>query len=192
MQLAYLDESYNSAYYWMVAVLVDCDRAKDLEDSLNESIRSSCGKHLGWVPAGIEYHGYELFHGEKEWAPLKSKPRARISIYADALRALAAGGVQVILRGVDRKAHAARYSDPWGAHEVVLWHLMERIELFAAQAGPPVLVIADEIADPDLYRKAGRAMAQERHPRVQVHEAAERHRHDPLRPVDRRPVRPGR
>lgn len=78
---------------------------------------------------------------------LHGRPRARIAVYWDALGAIAGSDARVVLRALDRKRLRARYVNPFPDHEVVLAHLLERIDELAEDEydGEPVLVIADEI-----------------------------------------------
>jgi hypothetical protein len=59
---------------------------------------------------------------------------------------------KAFLRGLDCVRHLARYSTPWPEHEVVLQHMLERLDEFGQQLGEQILVIADEIDDPNRHR----------------------------------------
>ena len=46
-----------------------------------------------------ELHGYELFHGDKEWAPAKNTVRARIGLYRRALQVIAEHADALVICG---------------------------------------------------------------------------------------------
>jgi hypothetical protein len=61
--------------------------------------RSHASAEFG-IATTAELHGHDLFHGKGEFAPMKTFPRARIALYASALRTLVDADCWVILRGV--------------------------------------------------------------------------------------------
>ncbi|MDG4789204.1 DUF3800 domain-containing protein [Micromonospora sp. WMMD1102] len=112
------------------------------------------------MPVDAEMHGYDMFHGELGWSGVP--PRVRIAVYNQALKAIGAHDVTIILRGVNRHGLTQRYVQPKPAHEVVLSHVLERVDAFAAKEEQLALVIADEVdnqaahrADLTRYREDG-------------------------------------
>jgi len=79
--------------------------------------------------------------------------RARIGIYNDAFAAIGAHDVQIMIRGVHVPRLLERYVMPDHPHTVVLQHLLERIDEYAAREDQPTLVIADEIDREREYRR---------------------------------------
>ena len=80
--------------------------------------------------------------------------RARIGVYDKAIQAIADHGVTVIIRSVDIPGLDRRY--PSGhdhPHSVVLTHLIERIDEYAATVDDRALLIADEVSGQDGYRR---------------------------------------
>lgn len=148
MLLTYLDESYTDRWYWMGALLVPDVVAIPLSTALDE-VMLDAAKAYG-VAAESELHGYDLFQGRAPWTGLP--PRARIAVYNSALKAIGSHEVTIILRGVDRHGLTRRYATPKPAHEVVLSHLLERIDGYAAMREQLVLVIADEVDNPATHR----------------------------------------
>jgi hypothetical protein len=146
--LAYVDESYTDRWYWIGALLVPDVVAIPLSTALDE-VMADAARSYG-IPAESELHGYELFQGRAVWSELP--PRARIAVYNSALKAIGAHDVTIILRGVDRPGLARRYPCPKPAHEVVLSHLLERIDGYAAMREELALVIADEVDNPATHR----------------------------------------
>jgi hypothetical protein len=158
VRLAYLDESYNDAYYVMAAVVVNDRSARPLETALDRVVAEAIS-FTGNEDA--ELHGHALFHGRDDW--LDVPVRARINIYGKAMRAIGEHDVLVLLRGLDRVRHADRDGpQPRDAHDVVLQHVLERLDAYGRRCSEPVLVIADEIhtherhrADLAFFRQAG-------------------------------------
>ncbi|WP_444949740.1 DUF3800 domain-containing protein [Micromonospora ureilytica] len=124
MLLTYLDESYTDRWYWMGALMVPDNVAIPLSTALDEVVLNAA-KAYG-VNAESELHGYDLFQGRAHWSGLP--PRARVAVYNAAMKAIGAHDVTIILRGVDRHGLARRYASPKPAHEVVLSHLLERVD----------------------------------------------------------------
>lgn len=152
MRLAYIDESYTRDFHFIAAVVVDDASAPALHQALGEVAEKARQAYLPQEAAPLELHGQPLFQGAKEWAPIKHQIRALISVYEQAMQAIGGQDVQLFLRGLDCQRHRARYADPWPEHEVVLQHLLERLNDFGRSLDEQVLVIADEIDDPNRHR----------------------------------------
>lgn len=152
MLLAYLDESYNKRKYWMAGLLCPEDTVRPLTAALDAVCAEAASKFP--VSPESELHGYELFHGEGDWANVAPMVRARIGIYHDALRAVAQFPVEIIIRGVDIPRLRARYAYPDHPHSVVLAHLLERVDERAAHhSQQPTMVFADEVDGADHHRR---------------------------------------
>ena len=147
MLLTYVDESYTDRWYWIGGLLVPEAEAIPLTDAL-DTVVDGATRH--GVPADSELHGYDIFQARPPWDIVP--PRARISVYNASMRAIGAHDVTIILRGVDRAALARRYVPPRPAHEIVLSHLLERVDTYAAERDQYALVIADEIDDQPAHR----------------------------------------
>lgn len=146
--LTYVDESYTDRWYWIGALLVPEAVAIPLSTALDE-VMTDAAKAYG-IDRAAELHGYDLFQGRMSWAGVP--PRARIAVYNAALKAIGTYDVTVILRGVDRHGLARRYGLTRPAHEVVLSHLLERVDGYAAMRDELALVIADEVDNPAIHR----------------------------------------
>lgn len=153
MMLTYVDESYTATRYVMAAMLVPEKSARTLTAALDGVVavaEQSFGSELG----GAELHGYDLISGKRDWLPLATKVRARISVYDRALRALADHDVRIIIRSVDIRGlderHPTGHDHP---HAVVLSHLVERIDEYLERVDDVGLLIADEVDGQDAYRR---------------------------------------
>ena len=152
MRLAYIDESYTRDFYFIGAVVVDDVSGPAVHAALDAVAEKARTAYLPDVTAPLELHGQPLFQGAREWEPIKKQVRALISVYEQAMQALGQQEIHIFLRGLDCKRHRARYVDPWPPHEVVLQHLLERLNDFGQSLGEQILVIADEVNDPDRHR----------------------------------------
>jgi hypothetical protein len=150
--LAYLDESYDKRRYWIAAVVCPDAEALSLTNGLDEVVRASARKFPGIDPFG-ELHGHALFHGKDDWSSLAAMPRARIGIYQHAFTEIAKHDVRIIIRGVNVEGLNRRYPNPKPPHSVVLMHLLERIDEHGDSDKNNVIVIADEVAEANTYRK---------------------------------------
>ena len=101
MLLAYLDESYRKgSEYWLGAALV----AEDRVHALSRDVRD-CSRRLPiefGLPHDVELHGYDIFHGERQFARIKEagQPGVLLGLLRAGLRALAAARPELILAGV--------------------------------------------------------------------------------------------
>ncbi|MDQ1308211.1 MAG: hypothetical protein QG671_4045 [Actinomycetota bacterium] len=152
MRLAYIDESYTRDFYFIGAVVVDDVSGPAVHAALDAVAEKARAAYLPDVTAPLELHGQPLFQGAREWEPIKKQVRALISVYEQAMQAIGQQEIHIFLRGLDCKRHRARYVDPWPPHEVVLQHLLERLNDFGQSLGEQILVIADEVNDPDRHR----------------------------------------
>lgn len=146
LHLAYLDESATRNRFFLGAVVMDGDCALALGDEL-DAVMDRAARDFPIVSRDSELHGHSIFHGKDAWAGLP--PRARINVYDRALAAIGSHPVQIYLRGIDIDGQKARYRHPDPPHDVVLQHLLERID---ENVPHPVLVIADEVHEHDRTR----------------------------------------
>lgn len=147
---AYVDESYDSSFYFIAAAIAPEEVWDDVDSDLEAIRRRTADEHA--TPRDAEFHGYELMGGRGDWKALRGKHREAAGIYRACLLAAKDRGVTFILRGVDVHRLNARYRYPDQPHTVVLSHLLERVNEFARYVYPhetehnKVLVVADEIA----------------------------------------------
>lgn len=151
MLLAYVDESHTSAFYWITALVLDGPNVAALTERLDQVVAKAATAGMGIKPT-TELHGYDIFHGKRDWANVPMRLRA--AVYLDAMQAIAAAGAFVVIRGVDRFRLRERYVNPHDPHVVVLGHLLERLDEAAEQRADHALVIADEVDDPKQHREA--------------------------------------
>lgn len=156
MHLAYFDESHDKAEYWIAGLIIPAMRAQDLELALDEVVSEAERQYpmlQKFNDRPIELHGRALAQGRDDWLPMEKMLRARLGIYENALRAIAAVEDAVIVRtGVDRQRHAARYGDRADhPHEWALRFALERTHDVVKARDGKVLVTCDQTSDPDRY-----------------------------------------
>ena len=144
MHLAYVDESITGTKYWIGALVCPDGEIRSLTTALDEIVAKAARDFEGIFPKS-ELHGYSLFQGKDDWAPLAKMPRARISIYNQVFQAIAEHDVYVIIRGLDLPGLERRHNGTQKPHEVVLMHLLERIDETASTRSELAIVIADEV-----------------------------------------------
>lgn len=154
MFLAYLDESYTRDYFVMASVVVHADRLKELEQHLEAVVRSA-QRAFPKVQPRTELHAHELVSGEGPWACLRGKHRASVGIYLDAAQQIAQHADTIIIRAVDVRGLKRRYGDQARSpHTIALQHTLERLNEFVSLTGEHILVIADEVDEKDVHRRA--------------------------------------
>lgn len=153
MRLVFVDESESKRFYWVAALIAHERAIEPITRAFSEICRTAALKF--GVDPDAELHGYELFHAEGDWLPMKEQIRARIGIYAQALNAIGTHDVEIILRGVDKRRLLQRYAYPDDPHAVVLRHVLERVDerVETAYDSEPTLVIADQVTEPERYRR---------------------------------------
>lgn len=78
MLLAYVDESFNKKYFYMVALIATPEQVRDLTVAFDGYVRSLAAKH-DTLATRQELHGYEIFHGKDAWSGLVPRQRSRCS-----------------------------------------------------------------------------------------------------------------
>lgn len=134
MLLTYLDESYTKTRYLIAALMVPETDARSLTIALDKVIEDAAWQYP--VSSEAELHAHDIFAAKADWKKLAPMVRARIGVYSKALQAIADHHVTVIIRSVDIARLDRRY--PGGhdhPHSVVLTHLIERVDEYAAAAG---------------------------------------------------------
>lgn len=142
MLLAYLDESYaRGTAYWIGVALVHEERVDELCRAtrlIPKSLPSDAG-----IPGDVELHGYDIFHGEGFFEPLKRKPEALARIYRKGLEALVAAKPEILFVGLDWPANSTEASLEL-RRIATFRHVLPAIEQRCAQRSERCLLIGDE------------------------------------------------
>lgn len=152
MLLAYVDESYDANRYWIIALVCPEESVIPLTRALDHVVEKAAASYDG-VAADAELHGHTLFHGIADWSSLTAMARARIGVYNDAFAAIGESDAEVLIRGVHVPRLRERYARPYHPHEVVLGHVLEKVDECAEKHDALALVIADEVDQADTYRR---------------------------------------
>ena len=162
MLIAYVDESYTRDRYFMGAAIAEQEVWEAVDERLEEMRRLNHTLH--GTPPNVEFHGHPLMGGQGGWLPMRGRHREAAAIYRRALGAAADLGVEFVFRGVDVARLNARYRYPHPPHEIVLQHLLERIDDHCRKLGAAeeCIVVADQVPDQEnhqrrveQYRRAG-------------------------------------
>lgn len=153
-ELVYIDETGSTGmpgakrqpYLILAAVLVDEEKVQPLAKAMEDLAWT----HLGWCPADFEFHGHELWQGEKHW---KSKSYAeRLAAYEAVIGLLDVLDLSVSHSRIDKAKLNARYGGAADGNEyqLALQFLLEKID---ALPGPNRIVVADEAKHEQLRAK---------------------------------------
>lgn len=148
MLIAYLDESYEKDLYCIGAAIAEQSAWETVEDEF-EKLRA-LNNEIHETPLDAEFHGHCIMGGTDDWTPLRGQHRQAAGVYKAALGVARDAGVKYIFRGLDVPRLNARYRYPHPPHQVVLGHLLERIDLYMQDVDPGgenCIVVADEIAE---------------------------------------------
>lgn len=147
MRLCYLDESFAGDLYTFVGVLVEAEAAAKLSTALDQLVRDTVVP-LG-LPARLELHGYDLFHGESQWESLKELPWIRSSLYLKAITLIVEADIMILRRSISKSRLRKRqeenaYPEKFSAETVCLEQMLQRVQRYAEAHDTYCLVIADE------------------------------------------------
>ena len=146
--LAYVDESCTTDRFYLGPVVVDGAAAARIEAGLDLILQDYRGQFgLG---ASTEMHGNPLFGGKDGWGAVPT--RVRINVYERAMGIVGTSGARVVLRGMNVRRQRERYADPHPPHEIVLGHLLERVNEYAREHEAQALVLADQVHAEERHR----------------------------------------
>ncbi len=157
MLICYLDEAGNTGRrlddpdqprHFVVAVMVREDRVREMTDRLDELAARVPLR----VPL-VEYHGYDLFHGEGVWEGLY--PRQRIDEYEKAISVLGEVRADIAYASINKPALAEKsYANP-NPHTFALQFLVEKIERWLRgrpdELSQRALLVADQNHEQEQY-----------------------------------------
>lgn len=140
----YIDETGSAGkaakrqpYLTVVAAMVD----EAMVQPVREGLRDVAWKHLGWVPADLEFHGHEIWGGTGYWA---GKTYAElIAGYEAAMAMLDACDIDIAHASIDKARLHARYDGAAddNAYRLALQFLLEKVD---AHGSALKILVADE------------------------------------------------
>lgn len=145
-QFVYIDETGSASqqpFLTLVAVLVDEDKVRDL----SAAMRRVAWQHLGWYPAGFEFHGHDVWSGTGWWAD--KAPPELIAAYESALTVLDELELEIAHSTIDKARLHARYngSADRNAYRLALQFLLEKIDRVGTSNK---VLVADEAKEQEL------------------------------------------
>lgn len=145
-QLVYIDETGSNGsrgaksqpLLTLVAVIVPEDKVMPLAQELMGLAR----KHLGRRLPGVEFHGYEIWHGEGHWSG--REPAVLLSALEDAIGLLDVLDLDVAHASIDKAKLRAKYAGTadGNAYRLALQFLVEKIDALRPRENR--VLIADE------------------------------------------------
>lgn len=150
--LVYIDETGSvgtgdarQPYLTLVAVIVN----EEMVQPLNRGLRDLAFTHLGYIPAGFEFHGNELWGGKNYWSAL-TRP-ALIAAYEAAINLLATCDIKIAHSTIDKALLHQQYhgAADANAYRLALQFLLEKIDTNLGSANK--IVIADETKEEQLH-----------------------------------------
>lgn len=150
MLFAFIDESYTADRYWVAALVVHVDHIGEISSAIDTA--AEYATTFG-VPLGTEFHGNSMMNGKDGWEAVRRKTRAAGQIYRTAARGIAKTKSHLFVEGVDITRLNIRYRYPEAPHLIVLRHVLEQVDAFAARKGETVVVICDEVQGSDDHQR---------------------------------------
>lgn len=146
IHIACLDESYQASNWYYVAA---CVGSESQMDTLKESFLGVSRTLIGHdIDPWLEFHGYDIFQGEREWISLKKRQRHRIFVYKMVLDAIAKSGCSIWFSGVDTEGLIRKYGDrAFHPHEVALHNLLDTLDDRYQPTSARIQVIADNLPE---------------------------------------------
>ncbi len=148
MICAYLDDAGNTGQrlddldqplHYVGALLVPESKWAYVKTALKSA--ESIARERGYREDSLEFHGKEVYQGEKGWSSLSFADR--LIVYESCISAFDTEGVSLCY-GICDKQKLNRYAKPAHPHSVALWLCLERIALFAKTRDSLALLIADD------------------------------------------------
>jgi Protein of unknown function (DUF3800) len=149
-ELVYVDEtgspgtkgSSKQPRITLAAVIVD----ESSVQSLTEELRKVAWKHLGWIPADLEFHGVQIWHGQDHWE--KKDPPELLAAYKDAIDILDTLNLSVAYSSIHKQRLHNRYGGAAdkNAYRLALQFLVEKLDALPGNK----IIIADEKKEEEL------------------------------------------
>jgi hypothetical protein len=149
-KLVYVDETGSSGkaakgqpYLTVAAAIVDEMMVQPLRDGL----RDVAWRHLGWVPADLEFHGHEIWGGNGYWTG-KTYDEL-IAAYEAAMAMLDACDIDVAHASIDKARLQARYDGDAddNAYRLALQFLLEKVDSYGSSLK---ILVADEAKEQEV------------------------------------------
>ncbi|MBM7831641.1 hypothetical protein JOE59_002346 [Agromyces cerinus] len=151
-ELVYLDETGSvgrgarrQPELTLVAVVVDETAVQPLADRLH----ALAMEHLGWIPAGFEFHAREMWSAKGHWTG--KQPPELLAAFEAVISTLEELDISVIHATIDKSRLHARHGGTYdqNAYLLALQFLLEKLDRWRTQQALRI-VIADEAKEHQL------------------------------------------
>jgi hypothetical protein len=144
-RFVYIDETGTNGqqpFLTIAAAIVE----EEMVQPLARGLRRVAMTHLGWLPAGFEFHGRELWHGDIHWSG--KEPAELIAAYEAALALLDEFDVSIAHATINKPALHDRYDGgaDGNAYRLALQFLLEKVDVL----GGNKVLVADEAKEQEL------------------------------------------
>ncbi|WP_461513661.1 DUF3800 domain-containing protein [Rathayibacter agropyri] len=138
-----MDESARGdRFYFFGALMVDEGAASAVEAGLN-GIGQILADNVPGFRAETEFHGNEIFHGEKEWDGVPVGWRVKACELG--AKVIQRSGAEFVFRGINLVRLRARYTRPFPAHLLTLAHILAEVDArLESVIGDKAIVLADD------------------------------------------------
>jgi hypothetical protein len=151
-QLVYIDETGMDGTpgggTQPLLTLVGVMAEEDVVQPLTQAMRDVAMEHLGWVPADLEFHGYQIWHAHGHWGPLT--PAQLLAAYEAVIALLDRFDLSIAFSTIDKVRLHDRYGGKFdsSAYCLGLQFLLEKIDRLRPIKNR--IVIADEAREQEL------------------------------------------
>jgi hypothetical protein len=151
MLLTYVDETKDSAYF-VNALVIEPPEVPILSEAINKFKHAIMSKY--GISDDIEFHGYEIFHGEKQWHFINGDYDAQKLIYLEFLKLVISHNVEIYIKGIEVEGFEKVYGTQRHIiHNAAMTWNLEKVQRRAQDKDSHALVIADEVnSHTDYYR----------------------------------------
>lgn len=143
MRALYVDESgRDDQFYFFGGLIVDDAAARAIESGM-EGIADLLAANVAGFTRDTEFHGYEMFHGDKAWDPVPVVWRVKACELV--AKVVERSGAEYVFRGINLGRLRARYVNPYPPHLLTLAHLLDEVDTRMERVhGEVSVVLADE------------------------------------------------
>ena len=126
--------------HYILGIAVPSEEARGLEDAV-AGVLSGCFGAAAREP-GFECKGSDMYRGDGPCARLP--PADRLALYGELVALVPRFRVELIWRGIDKRALAARYTRPMHPHRLAFLYFAEAVERFLRTRRRFGLLVSDE------------------------------------------------
>lgn len=151
-ELVYLDETgsvgrgaRNQPYLTLACVVVD----ESVVQRLSERFQALAMKHVGWIPAGFEFHANEIWNARGPWEG--KQPPELLAVLEDLVAVVDELDLAIVHASIDKARLHARHGGAYdgNAYLLALQFLLEKLDRWRTNQALRI-IIADEAKEHEL------------------------------------------